>query len=62
MVEIWADDYWKDSDFFTYGMYIDKDYSEFFNANNYVHSASLMLTNPSATGHLTEANYINFKS
>jgi pimeloyl-ACP methyl ester carboxylesterase len=37
-------------------------YFEFFNANNYVHSASLMLTNPSATGHLTEANYINFKS
>ena len=33
MVEIWADDYWKDSDFFTYGMYVDKDYSEFFNAN-----------------------------
>jgi hypothetical protein len=33
MVEIWADDYWKDSDFFTYGMYVDKDYFEFFNAN-----------------------------
>jgi len=33
MVEIWADDYWKDSDFFTYGKYVDKDYSEFFNAN-----------------------------
>ena len=33
MIEIWADDYWKDSDFFTYGMYVDKDYFEFFNAN-----------------------------
>ena len=33
MVEIWADNYWKDSDFFTYGMYVDKDYFEFFNAN-----------------------------
>ena len=33
MIEIWADDYWKDSDFFTYGIYVDKDYFEFFNIN-----------------------------
>ena len=33
MIEIWADDYWKDSDFFSYGKYVDKDYFEFFNIN-----------------------------
>ena len=33
MIEIWADDYWKDSDFFTYGMYVDKDYFDFFILN-----------------------------
>ena len=33
IIEAWADDYYKDSDFFSYGMYVDKDYFDFFNAN-----------------------------
>ena len=33
IIEAWADDYYKDSDFFSYGMYVDKDYFNFFNAN-----------------------------
>ena len=33
IIEAWADNYYKDSDFFSYGMYVDKDYFDFFNAN-----------------------------
>ena len=33
IIEAWADDYYKDSDFFSYGMYVDKDYFNFFNLN-----------------------------
>ena len=33
IIEAWADDYYKDSDFFSYGMYVDKDYFDFFNLN-----------------------------
>ena len=33
IIGAWADDYYKDSDFFSYGMYVDKDYFDFFNAN-----------------------------
>jgi len=33
IIEAWADDYYKDSDFFSYGAYVDKDYFDFFNAN-----------------------------
>ena len=33
IIEAWADDYYKDSDFFSYGKYVDKDYFDFFNAN-----------------------------
>ena len=33
IIEAWADDYYKDSDFFSYGKYVDKDYFDFFNLN-----------------------------
>jgi len=33
IIEDWADDYYKDSDFFSYGKYVDKDYFDFYQTN-----------------------------